>query len=114
LGIATDVGLDTSLAEGKARIRTGGRDVLLETALTADVALVHARRADIYGNLAYVATARNFNPLMAMAATLVLAEAEEVVPPGGLGPDEIHTPCPFVDAVAPIPQLHEEYAVVRR
>lgn len=114
VAIVTDIGLDTELADGKPRIEHLGRPALIETALRADVALVHAHRADVFGNLEYVATARNFNPLMAMAADLVIAEAEAVVPLGGLAADEVHTPGPFVDHVTALAGLSEEYAVVRR
>ena len=87
---------------------------MVETALRADVALIHADRADTFGNLDYVATARNFNPLMAMAAPLVIAEAERVLPLGALAPDAVHTPGPFVDHVVALTEISEEYAVVRR
>ena len=75
---------------------------------------VGADRADTFGNLDYAATARNFNPLMAMAAPRVIAEAERVLPLGGLPPDDVHTPGPFVDHVVALGDLSEEYAVVRR
>lgn len=112
--ILTDIGVDTDLAEGKPRVEIDGKPALLETALRADVALIHADRADVFGNLAYVATARNFNPMMAMAADRVIVEAETVLPLGGLPPDHVHTPGPFVDQVVPLGELSEEYAVVRR
>lgn len=112
--ILTDIGLETELANGKQRVEIGGRTALVETALRADVALIHADRSDVFGNLGYVATARNFNPLMAMAADLVIAEAETVLPVGGLLPDAVQTPGPFVDHVVGLPALSEEYAVVRR
>ncbi len=69
-----------------------GEEFLLELALRADVALLAARTADYTGNLAYALTARNFNPLMAMAARLVIAEPDEIVPVGVLPPDAVHTP----------------------
>jgi len=112
--IVTDIGLDTELAHGKARIDIGGQTALVEPALRADAALLHAHRADVFGNLDYVATARNFNPLMAMAADHVIAEAEAVMPLGDLAADEVHTPGPFVDHVVGLRELSEEYAVVRR
>ena len=85
-GILTDIGMQTELAEGKPRIEIGGVPALVETALRVDVALIHAARADVFGNLAYAATARNFAPLMAMAADVVIAEAETVpdMPPAEL------------------------------
>ncbi len=112
--ILSDIGIDTELARGKQVVDMAGKSYLVEPALRADVALVHADCADTFGNLAYVATARNFNPLMAMAAGLVIAEAERVVPPGQLDPDAVHTPGVFVDHVAELPEITEDYAVVRR
>lgn len=112
--ILTDIGLDTDLAQGKQRVEIGGKTALVETALRADAALIHADCADVFGNLGYVATARNFNPLMAMASDLVIAEAETILPLGGLGADAVHTPGPFVDHVVGLPALSEEYAVVQR
>ncbi len=113
-GILTDIAEDTELTIGKQRFEIGGKRYVVETALRADVALIHADRADTFGNLDYVATARNFNPLMAMAATRVIVEAEKVLPLGGLPPDDVHTPGPFVDHVVVLGELNEEYAVVRR
>ena len=113
-GILTDIGIDTELAEGKQRMEVDGKRYILESALRADVALVHADRADPFGNLAYAATARNFNPLMAMAATHVIAEAESLVPLGDLGADDVHTPGVFVDDLIGLKELSEEYAVVQR
>lgn len=113
-GILTDIAADTELAQGKRSVEIAGQRFLVETALRADAALIHADRADTFGNLDYVATARNFNPLMAMAAPLVIAEAERVLPLGQLPPDDVHTPGPFVDRVVALGALSEEYAVVRR
>jgi len=113
-GILTDIGIGTELAEGKPRVELGGVPAVVETALRVDVALIHAARADVFGNLAFAATARNFAPLMAMAADVVIAEAEAVVPLGALDPDHVHTPGPFVDHVVPLAALTEEYGVVRR
>lgn len=112
--IVTDIGMDTELGEGKPRVEINGQQAMIETALRADVALLHADRADVFGNLAYVSTARNFNPMMAMAADHVIAEAETVMPVGGFKPDEPHTPGPFIDQVVPLAELSEEYAVVQR
>ncbi len=112
--IVTDIGLDTELANGKAKVEVDGKPAMIETALRADVAFIHAAKADPFGNLGYAATARNFNPLMAMAADLVIAEAETVLPLGGLAPDEVHTPGPFVDHVVELAELSEEYDIVRR
>ena len=112
--ILTDIGIETDLAKGKARVEVNSKQSLVETALRADVALIHADRADVFGNLGYVATARNFNPVMAMAADRVVVEAETVLPLGGLDPDHVHTPGAFVDHIVPLGDLSEEYAVVRR
>lgn len=112
--ILTDIGMDTDLARGKSRVKINGDEVLVETALRADLALVHADRSDVFGNLAYVGTAQNFNPAMAMAADRVIAEAETVLPLGDLPPDHVHTPGPFVDQIVHLAALSEEYAVVRR
>lgn len=112
--VLTDIGLGTELERGKQVVEVAGAVRLVEPALTADVALIHAEAADPFGNLRFAASARNFNPLMAMAATRVIAEAERVEPLGALAPDTIHTPGPFVDAVVELAELSEEYAVVRR
>lgn len=82
-----------------------GRDFLVEPALKADVALVAARSADYAGNLVYSLTARNFNPLMAMAAGLVIAEPNEIVPLGVLPPDAVHTPGILIDHLLERPQV---------
>ncbi|PWG16761.1 CoA transferase subunit A [Salibaculum griseiflavum] len=112
--VLSDIGIDTELAQGKQVVEMDGKSWLVEPALRADAALIHADRADPFGNLAYVATAQNFNPLMAMAATCVIAEVETLLPLGGLEADAIHTPGIFVDHVVELGQLSEEYAVVRR
>ena len=91
-GILTPTGVGTLVAEGKPTFDVGGRTYLVETALKADVALINARRADYHGNLEYSLTARNFNPLMAMAATTTIAEAEDIVPVGTIAPDSVVTP----------------------
>lgn len=87
---------------------------MVETALRADFALIHADRADPFGNLCYVGTAQNFNPAMAMAADVVIAEVEALHPLGHLPPDTIHTPGPFVDLDVELTELTGEYAVVKR
>jgi acetate CoA/acetoacetate CoA-transferase alpha subunit len=96
-GVLTRTGLGTVVAEGKQVVTVDGRDFLLEPALGAEVALIAARSADYMGNLVYSLTARNFNPLMALAAACVIAEPNEVVPVGVLSPDAIHTPGVIVD-----------------
>jgi acetate CoA/acetoacetate CoA-transferase alpha subunit len=98
-GILTATGVGTVVEEGKRRIAIDGRDYLLETALRADFALVHAFIADYLGNLAYALTARNFNPLMAMAADTVVVQAENIVPVGVIAPDHVVTPAPIVDYI---------------
>ena len=79
-------------AEGKQTIELDGRVFLLEPALKADFSLIRAQRADYYGNLEYALTARNFNPLMAMASNVTIAEAEDIVPVGVVPPDVVGTP----------------------
>ena len=96
-GILTPTGVGTVVEEGKRRIDVDGRAYLLETPLRADFALVQAFLADYLGNLTYALTARNFNPVIAMAATTVIVEAEHVVPVGMISPDHVMTPAPLVD-----------------
>ena len=96
-GVLTPTGVGTVVEDGKRKIAVEGRDYLLETALRADFALIHAFIADYLGNLSYALTARNFNPLMAMAADTVLVQAENVVPIGVVSPDHVVTPAPLVD-----------------
>ena len=95
----TATGVGTPVAEGKETRRFGDREYLLEEALHADVALVKAWKADPLGNLIYRKTAMNFNPMMATAAKLTIAEVEEIVPVGALDPEHIHTPGIYVDRV---------------
>ena len=97
LGIVTDVGIGTEINEAKQIVDVGGVRGVIEPALRADFALIHAADADTFGNLRFAGTARNFNPLMAMAASCVVAEPNEVVPTGVLPPDSIHTPGVLVD-----------------
>src|SRR5207344_589227 len=96
-GVLTPTGVGTVVEEGKQRIEVDGRSYLLETALRADFALVHAFLADYLGNLAYALTARNFNPVIAMAADTVIASADNIVPVGVISPDHVVTPAPVVD-----------------
>lgn len=91
-GILTPTGLGTMVAEGKAVITVDGEEFLLEKALKADVALIKAHTADTAGNLIFHRAARNFNPLMAMAAKLVIVEAENIVEAGKIDPDQVMTP----------------------
>lgn len=113
-GFLTDIGIGTELAEGKQTIEFGGKQQIIEPALRADVALIHAAQADTYGNLVYAATAQNFNPLMAMAADCVIAEAEVLHPLGALEANNIHTVGIFVDHVSELTSISKEYAVVER
>jgi len=96
-GVLTPTGIGTVVEEGKARIDVDGKPYLVETALHADFALIHAFLADYLGNLSYALTARNFNPVMAMAADTVIVTAENIVPVGLIAPDHVHTPAPLVD-----------------
>ena len=96
-GVLTPTGVGTTVEQGKQKIDVGGKTYLLETALHADFALVHTFLADYLGNLAYALTARNFNPVMAMAADTVIVTAENIVPVGVIAPDHVVTPGPLVD-----------------
>src|SRR3954462_10494455 len=96
-GILTQTGLGTTVEQGKQRIQVDGKTYLLETALRADFALVQAFLADYLGNLSYALTARNFNPVIALAASTVIASADNVVPVGVISPDHVVTPAPIVD-----------------
>ena len=98
-GILTPVGIGTIIEEGKQMIQVDGNDFLLEKPMRADIALIYATTADDLGNLIYMGTMRNFNPLMAMAADTVIAEVEELKPAGELSPETIHTPHIFVDYI---------------
>jgi acetate CoA/acetoacetate CoA-transferase alpha subunit len=96
-GVLTPTGVGTMVADGKRQIEVDGKMFLVETALRAEFALVHAFLADYLGNLSYALTARNFNPIMAMAAETVIVTAEHIVPVGVIAPDHVVTPAPLVD-----------------
>jgi acetate CoA/acetoacetate CoA-transferase alpha subunit len=96
-GVLTPTGAGTIVEEGKRQLQIDGRTFLLETALRSDFALIHAFLADYLGNLSYALTARNFNPVMAMAADTVIVTAEHIVPVGVIAPDHVVTPAPLVD-----------------
>ena len=96
-GILTSTGVGTVVEKGKRKVAVDGVEYLLETPLRADFALVQAFLADYLGNLTYVLTARNFNPVIAMAATTVVVDAEHIVPVGMISPDQVMTPAPLVD-----------------
>lgn len=98
-GFYTPTGVGTLVAEGKETRDFNGRIYVLETALTADFAIVKAWRGDKAGNLIYRKTARNFNPMMATAGKITIAEVEELVEVGELDPDQIHTPGIFVQRI---------------
>lgn len=97
--IFTPAGVGTEVATGKETRNFNGKDYLLELAFDADFAIVKAWKGDAQGNLVYRETARNFNPLMAMAGKVTIAEVEELVPAGSLDPDTIHTPGIYVHRI---------------
>jgi len=99
-GVLTPTGLGTVIAQGKQVIVIDGKEYLLEKPLKADIALLHANIADESGNLVYKGTTQNFNPIMATAADLVIAEVDEIVPTGFLDPERVHTPSIFVNYLA--------------
>ncbi len=98
-GFYTKTGVGTLVAEGKEHKDFGGETYILETGLVADLAIVKAWKGDPYGNLVFRKTARNFNPMMATAGKVTVAEVEELVGPGELDPDCIHTPGIFVQRI---------------
>ncbi|UCG16090.1 MAG: CoA transferase subunit A [Phycisphaerales bacterium] len=95
----TPTGVGTVVAEGKEQREFDGRTYLMERALDGDIAIVKARKGDPAGNLVYRKTARNFNPMIATAANVTIAEVEELVPVGGIEPDQVHTPGIYVQYV---------------
>jgi 3-oxoacid CoA-transferase subunit A len=97
--IFTPAGVGTEVAEGKEIRNFNGKDYLLEYAFDSDFAIVKAWKGDTHGNLIYHQTARNFNPMMAMAGKITIAEVEELVPAGELDPDHIHTPGIYVHRI---------------
>jgi len=98
-GILTPTGVGTLADEGKRKIEVDGKLYLLETALRADFALVEAFLSDYFGNLVYALTSRNFNPVIAMAATTIIVDAAHIVPVGMISPDHVVTPAVLVDYV---------------
>jgi acetate CoA/acetoacetate CoA-transferase alpha subunit len=104
-GFLTPTGAGTEVEQGKQVITIEGRPYLLELPLRGNVALIKAKVADKAGNLIYSATARNFNPIMATAADLVVVEAEEIVEIGEIDPEAVHTPSIFVDFLVKAEQL---------
>ncbi|WP_078546334.1 CoA transferase subunit A [Litchfieldia alkalitelluris] len=99
-GVLVDIGIDNEIVNnGKQLITTNNGTYMIETALKSDVSIVFAKKADPFGNLIYDKTARNMNPLVAMAGNVTIAEVEEIVPLGELNPEEIITPGIFVDKI---------------
>lgn len=96
-GVLTATGLGTTVEGGKQQVVVNGEKYLVEPALPADFALLHAFMADYSGNLTYALTARNFNPIIAMAGKTVITTAEHIVPVGVISPDHVMTPAPVVD-----------------
>lgn len=103
-GVLTPTGLGTIAAEGKRVIEIDGREWLLETPIAADFALIGAKYCDFAGNLDYMLTAQNFNPIMALAGRVVIAEPEEIVPVGVIPPDAVRTPGALIDHVIRRPE----------
>jgi acetate CoA/acetoacetate CoA-transferase alpha subunit len=109
--ILTDVGIDNEMvSKNKPLFKLNGNNYLVESALTADVSIVYAKRADPFGNLTYDKSARNTNPLVAMAGSITIAEAEEIVSMGSLDPEQIVTPGAFVDYVIPSKGVNWKWA----
>lgn len=109
--ILSDIGMDNELvSKKKPHFLLNGKDYLIETALTAEVSIVYAKKADPFGNLIYDKSARNTNPLVAMAGDITIAEVEEIVPLGSLDPDEIITPGVFVDHIIPSKGVNWKWA----
>ncbi|MGN6747481.1 MAG: CoA transferase subunit A [Xanthobacteraceae bacterium] len=96
-GVLTATGVGTIVEEGKQKVQVSGKTYLIETALHAEFALIDAFLADYSGNLAYALTARNFNPVIAMAADTTIVTAEHIVPVGLIAPDHVVTPAPLID-----------------
>jgi len=104
-GFLTPTGVGTVVEEGKQKIVQNGVEYLLELPLRADLALVHAHTADCSGNLTYQLTARNFNPIIALAADLVIAQADQMVDVGSILPDQVITPGALIDYVVVSPEV---------
>jgi 3-oxoacid CoA-transferase subunit A len=112
----TKTGVGTLVAEGKETREFDGESYVMERGLVADLAIIHAWRGDREGNLVYRKTARNFNPVMATAGKVTVAEVEHLVEPGEINPDHIHTPGIFVQRMVHLPAVekHIEQRTVRR
>lgn len=101
-GFYTQVGVGTPLAEGQEMKCIDGKDYLFVSPIKSDFAILHAKYADTMGNLVYEKTARNFNPIMAMAAQKTIVEVENIVPAGEISPEEIITPGIFIDVIVKV------------
>jgi 3-oxoacid CoA-transferase subunit A len=112
----TKTGAGTLIAEGKETREFDGASYVMERGLAADLAIVHAWKGDLEGNLVYRKTARNFNPVMATAGRITVAEVEHLVAPGAIEPDHIHTPGIFVERIVPLTSVEKriEQRTVRR
>ncbi|MCE9670012.1 CoA transferase subunit A [Myxococcus stipitatus] len=106
-GFFTPTGAGTQVAEGKETRVIDGRLHVLETPLKADFAIIHAQKADTWGNLVFNKTARNFSPMMCMAAKVTIVEAEEIVQPGEIDPDQVHIPSIFVKRIVQAKNLQK-------
>ncbi|MFO1444742.1 CoA transferase subunit A [Bacillus sp. Bva_UNVM-123] len=110
-GILSDIGIDNEIvSSNKQKVSVLSKEYLVETALTGDIAIVFAKKADPYGNLIYDKSARNTNPLVAMAGDITIAEVEEIVPLSSLNPAEIITPGVFVDYIVPSKGVNWKWA----
>lgn len=109
--ILSDIGMDSEIVTtNKPLYLLNGKIYLVETALTAEIGIVYAKKGDPFGNLIYDKSARNTNPLVAMAGNITIAEVEEIVPLGGLDPEEIITPGVFVDYIIPSKGVNWKWA----
>ncbi|MFE8702091.1 CoA transferase subunit A [Cytobacillus sp. FJAT-54145] len=109
--ILTDIGMDNEMvSKNKPIYSFHGKEYFVEAALTAEIGIIYAKKADPYGNLIYDKSARNTNPLVAMAADITIAEVEEIVPLGSLDPDEVVTPGIFVDYLIPSKGVNWKWA----
>ncbi|MCS6892804.1 MAG: CoA transferase subunit A [Rhodovarius sp.] len=104
----TRTGVGTAVAEGKPTAEFDGETYLMERAIRGDLAIIHAWMGDTEGNLIYRLTARNFNPIMATAADVTVAQVEHLVPVGQLNPDHIHTPGIYVKRICPVPAGYQK------
>jgi 3-oxoacid CoA-transferase subunit A len=104
----TKTGYGTAVAEGKETKEFDGEHYVMERGIFADLAIIHAWKADTEGNLVFRKTARNFNPIMATAAKLTIVQVEELVEPGQLDPDHIHTPGIYVKRIVKLPENYEK------